>query len=108
MNISAIKWLELSSSFCVNKRVGTLFHQTKGDVCCLSFQTLYVSESSDFSLNTHASIRSTVWKCIEFEDQLPPSWEALWQHYMVTVLLGSTFLGPSWSKHIHVPPPFAL
>ena len=27
---------------------------------------------------------------------------------LVTVLLGSTFLGPSWSKDIHVPPPSAL
>ena len=38
VNISAIKWLELSSSFCVNKRVGTVFHQTKGDMCCSCFR----------------------------------------------------------------------
>ena len=25
-------------------------------------------------------IRCTVWECIEFEDQLPLSWDALWLH----------------------------
>ena len=27
-------------------------------------------------------IRSTVWENIEFEDELPPSWEALWRHWL--------------------------
>ena len=95
---SYYEWLCISRSigceYLCHKVVGTfifLLCQQESRYCfpsdqrrhvLLSFQTLYVSESFDFSLNTHASIRSTVWECIEFEDQLPPSWEALWQHWL--------------------------
>ena len=27
-------------------------------------------------------IRDTVWEHVEFEDELPPSWEALWRHWL--------------------------
>ena len=41
---------------------------------------------SDDQVSQHAqkidSIRSTVWECIEFEDHLPPTWEALWRHWL--------------------------
>ena len=30
------------------------------------------------------SIRSTVWTCIEFKDEFPPSFEALWRHWLRT------------------------
>ena len=40
----------------------------------------------DDQVSQHAqwilSIRSKVWVCIEFEDHLPPTWEALWWHWL--------------------------
>ena len=38
-------------------------------------------------------IRSTVWENIEFEDELPPSWEALWRHW-----LRSCWVSHFWSQ----------
>ena len=49
-------------------------------------RALFNSKVSCDSENQHKEwldcIRCTVWECIEFEDQLPLSWDALWRHWL--------------------------
>ena len=42
-------------------------------------------------------IRSTMWENIEFEDELPPSWEALWRHWLRSCWV-SHFWQQAWSN----------
>ena len=60
-------------------------------------RSLLNSFTSDNPINQHKQwlncIRSTVWENIEFEDELPPSWEALWRHW-----LRSCWVSHFWSQ----------
>ena len=40
-------------------------------------------------------IKATVWERVEFEDELPPSWEALWRHW-----LRSCWVSHYWSQAV--------
>lgn len=40
-------------------------------------------------------IKATVWERVEFKDELPPSWEALWRHW-----LRSCWVSHHWSQAI--------
>ena len=49
-------------------------------------RALFDSYTSSGPISQHKqwleSIRYTVWECIEFEAQLPPSWEVLWRYWL--------------------------
>ena len=51
---------ELLSSFCVNKKIGTVFHRTKADMRILLSQSLYASESSTQSLSTDSALLNKI------------------------------------------------
>ena len=60
-------------------------------------RALFKSFSSSDPISQHKQwldcIRSTVWENIEFEDELPPSWEALRRHW-----LRSCWVSHFWSQ----------
>ena len=66
---------------------GTVYH--KKHSACFTHNCPQSSPNSITSVNPKSQhhqwldiFRSTVWDRIEFEDQLPPSWEALWRHWI--------------------------
>ena len=48
-------------------------------------------------------IRDTVWEHIEFEDELPPSWEALWRHWLRSCWV-SNLWGQASQNHYQILP----
>ena len=82
----------------LNRLIGTVYfkkHLASFKYDCP--RSLLNSFTSDNPINQHKQwlncIRSTVWENIEFEDELPPSWEALWRHW-----LRSCWVSHFWSQ----------
>ena len=77
MGVASFHWWLSSWSLKLSKKSWSL---------CDCPRALYNSFSCSDPVSQHKQwlnyIRSTVWENIEFEDELPPSWEALRRHWL--------------------------